>query len=132
MTKKDHIKYWIKSSNDDWNRVDLMFRNKDYVFGLFCVHLSIEKICKAIWVKDNVSNFPQRIHDLVRIIESTKTELIAEEKIFLKKLTEFNIDGRYPDYQFKIFKTCNKQFALEVIEKSGLLRVKLLKEKLSD
>ena len=109
-----------------------MFRNKDYVFGLFCVHLSIEKICKAIWVKDNVSNFPPRIHDLVRIIESTKTELIAEEKIFLKKLTEFNIDGRYPDYQFKIFKTCNKQFALEVIEKSGLLRVKLLKEKLSD
>ena len=132
MTKKDHIKYWIKTSDDDWNRVDFMFKNKDYVFALFCVHLSIEKICKAIWVKDNVSNFPPRIHDLVRIIEGTRATLTGDEKKFLKKLTEFQLDGRYPDYQFKIYKTCNKQFAAEVIERSELVRVKLLKEKLSD
>ena len=132
MTKKDHIKYWIKTSDDDWSRVDFMFKNKDYVFTLFCVHLSIEKICKAIWVKDNVSNFPPRIHDLVRILEGTRAELTGDEKKFLKKLTEFQLDGRYPDYQFKIYKTCNKQFAAEVIEKSELVRVKLLKEKLSD
>lgn len=109
-----------------------MFKNKDYVFALFCVHLSIEKICKAIWVKDNVSNFPPRIHDLVRIMEGTRAELTGDEKKFLKKLTEFQLDGRYPDYQFKIYKTCNKQFAAEVIERSELVRVKLLKEKLSD
>ena len=52
----------------------LCLKIKTMFLPFFCVHLSIEKICKAIWVKDNVSSFPPRIHDLVRIMEGTRAE----------------------------------------------------------
>jgi AbiV family abortive infection protein len=35
----------------DWKRAKLLFDNKDYIFALFCLHLSIEKLCKVLWVR---------------------------------------------------------------------------------
>jgi HEPN domain-containing protein len=45
---------------------DLM-SGKQNVFALFAFHLTIEKLLKAIWVKDNIENTPPRQHDLTFI-----------------------------------------------------------------
>ncbi|MCY7411416.1 MAG: HEPN domain-containing protein [Chitinophagales bacterium] len=50
MTKAEHINYWTKNADRDWQRAKNNFKLKDYVFCLFCLHMSLEKICKALWV----------------------------------------------------------------------------------
>lgn len=53
MTKEEHINYWITNSQKDWRRSKRCFTDKDYLFCLFCLHLSFEKIIKGLWVKYN-------------------------------------------------------------------------------
>ena len=91
MTKEEHIAYWTGNAEKDWQRAERCFKDKDYVFSLFCVHLSLEKIIKALWVNDNELNFPPRIHNLVRLLEGTSVELKEEELIFLNDLNKFQL-----------------------------------------
>jgi HEPN domain-containing protein len=51
MIKKDFIKYWIDTSEKDWEVSQVLFKQKKYLYSLFFAHLHIEKICKALWVK---------------------------------------------------------------------------------
>lgn len=94
MTKKEHIDYWLTNAEMDWKRADRCFDNKDYVFSLFCLHLSLEKICKALWVKHNKTNYPPKIHNLVRIIENTGITLPDDDLVFLNDMNKFNLEGR--------------------------------------
>ena len=50
MTKKEHIEYWIKTSQDDWETVESLLNSKRYLHCLYFSHLVLEKICKAHWV----------------------------------------------------------------------------------
>ncbi len=68
LAKLEHIYYWFKSSQDDWKTVETLFTSKRYLHSLFFAHLTVEKLCKAIWVKNNSDNFPPRTHHLVKII----------------------------------------------------------------
>lgn len=51
---------------------------KQNVFALFAFHLTIEKLLKAIWVKDNIENTPPRQHDLTFIYNQTDLKLNSE------------------------------------------------------
>ncbi len=51
MTKQEHIQYWINSSEEDWKSVLSLFQSGRNVHCLFFAHLTLEKLCKAIWVK---------------------------------------------------------------------------------
>lgn len=129
MTKKEHIQYWLNSSEYDWEVSITLFDQSKYVYALFFVHLSIEKISKSIWVRDNDNNIPPRIHNLVRILSSTKLEVPNDYLAFLERLNDFQMEGRYPDYSLNIYKICNKQFTLEIINTAKEIR-KWLIEKL--
>jgi HEPN domain-containing protein len=128
MTKQDHIDYWIKNSKRDWNRADICFNQKEYLFGLFCVHLSLEKICKAIWVKHHKSNFPPKIHHLVRIIETTPHKISEEDLAMLNDFNKFQLEGRYPDYQDRMYKICTKKYTEELMNEIKPIKKCLLKE----
>jgi HEPN domain-containing protein len=69
MTKTEHIEYWIRSSEEDWETVTSLFTTKRYIHSLFFAHLALEKLCKALWVKSNESNIPPKIHNLVRLLQ---------------------------------------------------------------
>ena len=56
MTKEEHIKYWVETSEKDFQRAELLFREKDFVFALFCLHLVLEKMLKTVWVKSSLGN----------------------------------------------------------------------------
>ena len=49
MAKKDQIKYWLKSADQDWSAANHLFEKKDYTYALFFSHLTLEKILKAIF-----------------------------------------------------------------------------------
>ena len=96
---------------------------------LFFAHLTLEKLCKAIWVKYNDDNFPPKIHNLVKIIRQTAVVLADEQIEFLQAFNDFQLEGRYPDYLFEIDKMCNKKHTAELLKTVKIIRI-CLQEKL--
>lgn len=127
MKKEDYIIYWNNESKKDLKRAQLHFDNKDFLFSLFCAHLCLEKILKAHWVKDNTPNVPPRIHNLVFLADQTKLTFNNEQRSFLERMNVFQLEGRYPDYQYKISKTLKKKNTLQLLEQTKTLRTWLQK-----
>ena len=123
MTKIDHIEYWVKTSEDDWITVESLFNNGRYIHCLFFAHLSLEKICKALWVKHNIENIPPKIHNLVKLLSKTKVNLEKERMEYLLEVNRFQLAGRYPDY----LNNFHKIFSLEFTE-NNLKTIKEIKE----
>jgi len=126
MDKNEHIRYWRNSSALDWKRTTLLFGNRDYVFALFVAHLSLEKLIKAHWVKDNKPNYPPKIHNLNKLLSQTHLKLTSDEQIFCADMNKFQIEGRYPDYVSNIYKIANRKYAAEYLSQCRKLRKKLL------
>jgi HEPN domain-containing protein len=126
MTKKQYIEYWTSTAEKDWAAIQSLMKGKSYVHALFWAHLVLEKLCKAHWIKDHTSNHPPRIHNLVYLIEKTKLKPNSLQKSFLDKMNAFQLEGRYPDYQKKLYKMCNKEYTEKILEEVKQLRTWLL------
>ena len=118
MDKQDYIEYWKTSAGKSWKAARHLFEKSDYVESLFFAHLTIEKILKAHWVKDNPSDFPPRIHNLRRLAEQTNLDLETLHFALLEQLNTFQIEGRYPDYRFTIYQAFNQEKTKLVLEKT--------------
>ena len=121
MTKVEHIKYWVETSEKDFQRAELLFREKDFVFALFCLHLVLEKLLKANWVKNNISNDAPRIHNLLKILSETNLKLNADEQLFLNEMNKYQLEGRYPDYKRKLISQINLNFTTELFSQAKIL-----------
>ncbi len=125
MYKETLINYWVETANRDYNTMLNLFKSKDYHWSLFMGHLVIEKLLKAIYVK-NVDNNPPRIHDLLRLSEKAQIYTTEVQKDELDLVTTFNINARYPDYKQSFYKKCDYDFTMSNIEKIKELRAWLL------
>lgn len=117
MTKEEHIKYWIETSQHDLESAESIFESGRYDWCLFVGHLALEKILKAIYIDRNNNEIPPLIHKLVRLAEISKIELNEDQKFVLDKITDFNIQTRYPDYKLQLYKRCTAEFANEYLTK---------------
>lgn len=113
MTKEEHINYWLESAEHDLETSDTLFEANKYDWSLFIGHLVLEKILKAVFVKNNENKIPPKVHNLVRLAELSLIEIDEERKILLDKINDFNIEVRYPEYKNELYKTCTKEFAEE-------------------
>lgn len=86
MERDEIVRYWIESSNSDFQVMESLFDNGHYVWALFLSHLVIEKLLKAYHVKHVDANYP-RIHNLVEISIKAKLDLSTEQKLQLEELT---------------------------------------------
>jgi len=91
-------------------------------------HLVLEKLCKAHWVRDNVSNTPPKIHNLITLLGQTKLQLSEEERAFLFDMNQFQLEGRYPDYRNEIYKKYKAIQTKQVLSRLDTLRKCLLKK----
>ena len=114
MEANEYIKYWINSSDDDFQAMTHLFEKGDYTQSLFVGHLVLEKLLKAYYVKVN-SKSPIFIHDLVRIAEKGNLTLDDDQKDILDTISTFNIRGRYDDYKREFHKKCSNSFTNEWI-----------------
>ncbi|MFN6087817.1 MAG: HEPN domain-containing protein [Cyclobacteriaceae bacterium] len=112
-TKEEHIGHWVNQSIDDWEAAELLFKGRKYLHSLFFAHLSLEKVCKAHWIRANESNIPPKTHNLIFLLSNTAIELTNEQKEFLLELNRFQIEGRYPEQISKLFKISTHTFAEE-------------------
>ena len=110
MTKQQHIDYWKNTAEDDWGSVALLFRGKKYLQALFWAHLVLEKLSKALWVKNNEENIPPKTHNLIVLLKQANVDLGEEKMNFLVNYNNFQLSARYPDYLNEIYNVCTKQF----------------------
>jgi HEPN domain-containing protein len=120
------IKYWIDSSDDDFDTMMAMYNSKRYNWSLFIGHLMIEKLIKAYFIKSK-SDYPPYIHNLFRLAEKSGIILTEDHKEKLITITAFNINARYDDYKTSFKMKCTSDFTAEWIEELKALR-KWMKE----
>lgn len=100
-----------------WETGEYLVAGKQHVSALFFFHLTIEKLLKAHWIKDNVDNYPPRIHDLPQLYNQTELDLADEWYDYLGTINEWNIESRYPDYKRKIYKRADEAYMANHVEK---------------
>ena len=126
MTKQQYIDYWLETSENDWVTVEALFAAKRYSHCLFWAHLVLEKLAKALWVKNNEGNIPPKIHNLIVLLKQANVDLGMENMNFLDDYNNFQLSIRYPDYLNKIYKLCTKQFTETQFDKVKEIRKCLL------
>jgi HEPN domain-containing protein len=121
MKLKDIEHFWLNGSEEDFDTAQLLFEKGKYVNSMFFIHLSIEKLLKALLVNKNGKE-PPFSHNLVKLASLVHhLELNIETQNLLADITSFNISSRYDDYKNNFHEICNREFALEYITKTRSL-----------
>lgn len=129
MTKQEHISYWLKSADNDFDTAQYLFDGGRYLYALFFGHLYLEKICKALWVKNNSENYPPKIHNLITLVQQANIELSESDLEFMAIINRYQLSARYPDYVQTMMKEVTKSSAEETISRVKTI-AQCLKEKL--
>lgn len=117
--KKKDVLQWVKLSDYDIETAKAMQKTGRYLYVLFCCQQAIEKRLKAL-VVNATDNFPPKSHDLIRLAELAKICLTPKQGLFLRKLTNYYIETRYPEemqeLSKKVTKTLSSRYLLETQE----------------
>ncbi len=97
MNVEKQIKYWIDGAKSDIETAEILIDKGKYLHGLFFCHLTIEKMLKANFVKQNKTVAP-KTHDLIYLAEHADLKLEEKHLNFLPLLMKYQLEGRYPDY----------------------------------
>jgi HEPN domain-containing protein len=128
LTKDGHIAYWKREAERNWETALYLQKGNQRVMALFMLHLVIEKLFKAHWVKDNIENQPPRTHDLQNLHNQTELDLPAEQYDYLAIVNQWNIDTRYPDYKEKIYSVATEEYVATQLDKILKLKTCLLEK----
>ena len=95
MNVEEVIQYWRKSARDDWRTANRLRDVKEYVPSLFFLHLHLEKILKAK-VVEKIKKHAPWTHNLRALAEQAGLEISDDQRLFLRELSEYCIEARYP------------------------------------
>ncbi|HAN10221.1 MAG TPA: hypothetical protein DCP90_06375 [Clostridiales bacterium] len=106
---KKQVEYWINTSEHDYKTMQKSYQSKSYDWCLFLGYLVIEKLLKAVYVRENRQYAP-RIHNLLLLAQKSNMSINAEIRKALMAVTEFNIEARYPDFIKSFYEQCTKEY----------------------
>lgn len=95
------IEYWYKAAENDIETATILINSDKYLEGMFFCHLSIEKIIKALIVKQT-EDIPPKSHDLFYLIDIAKIDFNQEQSAIMQILMKYQLEGRYPEYYPRI------------------------------
>jgi len=103
------ISYWLEGAEYDLGVADAMFKAEKYPYALFMGHLALEKLLKALVVKNTKKHAPIT-HSLPLLASKLSIELPNEIKKKLARFMEFYFETRYPDEQKMFYAKCTRDF----------------------
>ncbi len=117
MNNIDLMNYWIKSSDEDFVTMEVLYTNKQNTWCLYIGQLIIEKLLKALYAKNNKgAPHAPKTHDLLYLAEKMEMELTTEQRISLDTITRFNLEARYDDYKESFRQNCTNEYTAEQIK----------------
>lgn len=118
MNNIDLMKFWIESSNEDYDTMLYMKSGKKNTWCLFMGQMVIEKLLKALYAKKNVSEpYTPKSHDLMYLAQKINLTVTETQKLYLNEITRFNLNSRYDDYKREFSKKCTDEYTEEQINK---------------
>ena len=84
MTKEEHVRFWVESSEQDLPVMESLFDKGHFVWALFVGHLVLEKLLKALYVQ-NQDITPPFTHHLLKLARETGLTLDVSRRIFCLK-----------------------------------------------
>jgi HEPN domain-containing protein len=121
------ILHWRESSEENYATMQNLIKTREFAWSLFLGHLVIEKLLKALYVK-NKHQHPIFSHDLLRLANKISVELPNEYIEWLDEITTFNLNARYDSYKQSFNKLCTEEFSTEWIVKIEILRKWLISQ----
>jgi len=106
------VKYWLEGAKYDMSVARAMFKLKKYPYALFMGHLAIEKLLKALVVKNTKKHAPYT-HSLEKLARKSKIDIQDQMHIKLREFMEFHFEARYPGEQKDFYKKCNYTYTKE-------------------
>jgi HEPN domain-containing protein len=89
-------KHWTEQARYDLDTARAMFDSGRYLYVLFCCQQAVEKMLKAI-IAERTKGLPPRLHQLMRLAEVAGLEVSGERAEFLRELSAYYIQTRYPE-----------------------------------
>lgn len=99
FNEQKQIVYWKTTALDNLETAEILFEKRKFRECLFFCHLTIEKLLKAHFVKAQ-KDFAPKVHNLEYLYSKTNHTLPESYYDFLPRIMVYNIEGRYPDYDF--------------------------------
>lgn len=103
------VEYWIDGAEYDIETAESLFQTRRYPYALFFGHLAIEKILKALFVKETRKHAPYT-HSLPLLASKLTIEIPERLHKKLAQFMEFYLEARYPEERIKFYKKCTKEF----------------------
>jgi HEPN domain-containing protein len=91
------IEYWRNTAESDIDTASILVRSGKNIEGMFFCHLCIEKIIKALVVRQ-IEDIPPKSHDLFYLINLAKIDISESQSEFIQILMKYQLEGRYPEY----------------------------------
>ena len=111
MYNIDLMNYWLESSDEDYNVMNVLHNNKKNSYCLFFGHLVIEKLLKALYAKNNKSApYAPKSHDLLHLAEKAELKLTERQEDMFDTITRFNMNARYDDYKREFYLMCTDEY----------------------
>ena len=108
MTVKQHVDYWLKGSAENMADMRSNLKSKRRVMALFCGHLALEKMLKALCAVRNIQIV--QIHKLADLADKAGLNLTIAQRGEFISITGFNIAARYDDYKMIFHKQCTPKY----------------------
>lgn len=103
------VSYWAEGAQYDLGVATAMLKAKKYPYALFMGHLALEKLLKALVVKETRVHAPFS-HSLPYLLERSGIEMPEPMKIRLSEFMEFHLEARYPDSTREFYGKCTKGY----------------------
>jgi HEPN domain-containing protein len=111
------INNWVVQARYDLDTARSMLESGRFLYVLFCCQQAIEKIIKAL-IAQSTSELPPRIHNLVRLSEAAGLQVDEERTRFLRELSTYYFQTRYPEEISSISKQVDAGLAKSVCKQT--------------
>ena len=117
MNNIDLMNYWIESSDNDFETMEVLYKGRKNTWCLFVGHLVIEKILKGLYAKNNTENpIAPKIHNLILLSQQAHLDVPEHIRKKIQVINTFNIGARYDDYKKTFAEKCTDEYTKIQVE----------------
>ncbi|MEW6663430.1 MAG: HEPN domain-containing protein [Bacillota bacterium] len=112
---QERVKEWLTISKEDMEVAQLCLDGAKFLHCAYMCQQSIEKALKALIATDN--EVPMPIHNLPQLAMDADIwdVMQAEQRIFLRALTTYAIEARYPERRYRLYQQCTREEAERIL-----------------